>query len=349
MFLCLQEVDSKESQSGLSTTEDLELVCRQKLNTSSVTSLPSISSLMWSHRENRGVYGCHVESRNLGLGLHMPRPEPLRVPVRTLGLHEDPGRRHFNWWWMEGGTDYLIRCRQAYFTPINSESSSPELPLCDCASASPSCSSSSSPPLGSTPSVLFPDIRNKGLWRPDQPSPKLGSAANVVQRIRDVQKDVDYRRGLIAGSRFDATPRAVLDCDICRKSFATPNALAKHKRTTRCRKASERRFNCTECDKVYSTVGALKMHVRTHTLPCRCTVCGKAFSRPWLLQGHMRTHTGERPFECPHCRRAFADRSNLRAHLQTHAEVKRYNCRRCDKTFSRMSLLTKHYDHNCSA
>jgi len=118
-------------------------------------------------------------------------------------------------------------------------------------------------------------------------------------------------------------------------------------------------LTCTYCDKVYISAGALKMHIRTHTLPCRCPHCGKAFSRLWLLRGHLRTHTGERPFHCPDpdCRRAFADRSNLRAHLRTHAfadpgcggdgrttgnRPRRYECSVCGKTFSRMSLLARH-------
>jgi len=104
----------------------------------------------------------------------------------------------------------------------------------------------------------------------------------------------------------------------------------------------DRKLTCRHCGKPYASLGALKMHIRTHTLPCRCQLCGKAFSRPWLLQGHLRTHTGERPFACPQCGRAFADRSNLRAHLQTHAELKKYACDGCTKTFSRLSLLVKH-------
>ncbi|TRY72928.1 hypothetical protein DNTS_008326 [Danionella cerebrum] len=101
-------------------------------------------------------------------------------------------------------------------------------------------------------------------------------------------------------------------------------------------------FICKHCTKEYSSLGALKMHIRSHSLPCVCGTCGKAFSRPWLLRGHIRTHTGERPFSCPHCSRAFADRSNLRAHLQTHTQLKRYQCVTCSRSFSRMSLLHKH-------
>ena len=50
---------------------------------------------------------------------------------------------------------------------------------------------------------------------------------------------------------------------------------------------------CPHCDKVYVSVPAFSMHVRTHSQGCKCPYCGKSFSRPWLLQGHIRTHTGK--------------------------------------------------------
>lgn len=136
------------------------------------------------------------------------------------------------------------------------------------------------------------------------------------------------------------------ECETCGKTYATFSGFTKHKQYY-CTPQSKKQFNCKHCEKTYFSLGALKMHIRTHTLPCKCKVCGKAFSRPWLLQGHMRTHTGEKPFKCQHCGRAFADRSNLRAHLQTHSDVKKYCCKRCDKTFSRMSLLVKHEESAC--
>ncbi|CAH1391889.1 unnamed protein product [Nezara viridula] len=146
----------------------------------------------------------------------------------------------------------------------------------------------------------------------------------------------------------ETSPR--YQCNFCNKSYSTYSGLSKHQQfhcSANEESAAKKTFSCKHCDKIYVSLGALKMHIRTHTLPCKCKLCGKAFSRPWLLQGHIRTHTGEKPFTCQHCNRAFADRSNLRAHLQTHSEVKKYSCPTCSKTFSRMSLLTKHTDGGC--
>ncbi|XP_045114849.1 protein snail homolog Sna-like [Portunus trituberculatus] len=162
----------------------------------------------------------------------------------------------------------------------------------------------------------------------------------------DVTSDSDACRR--SNAEVSSGREARYSCTDCGKSYSTYSGLSKHKQF-HCAALGAKSFACKHCEKVYTSLGALKMHIRTHTLPCKCQLCGKAFSRPWLLQGHIRTHTGEKPFQCPQCDRCFADRSNLRAHLQTHADVKKYACSTCHKTFSRMSLLNKHTEAACPA
>jgi snail 2 len=168
---------------------------------------------------------------------------------------------------------------------------------------------------------------------------KSTSSANILQKLKTEPAPREKQNG---------APR--YQCPDCGKSYSTYSGLSKHQQF-HCPAAegnqAKKSYVCKYCEKVYASMGALKMHIRTHTLPCKCHLCGKAFSRPWLLQGHIRTHTGEKPFSCQHCHRAFADRSNLRAHLQTHSDVKKYSCTSCSKTFSRMSLLTKHCEGGC--
>lgn len=84
-------------------------------------------------------------------------------------------------------------------------------------------------------------------------------------------------------------PRQRMKCTGVMAHISPPEEEERETRVTAARPA----FLCKHCPKEYTSLGALKMHIRSHTLPCVCTTCGKAFSRPWLLRGHIRTHTGK--------------------------------------------------------
>ncbi|XP_071082514.1 transcriptional repressor scratch 1-like [Haliotis cracherodii] len=135
-------------------------------------------------------------------------------------------------------------------------------------------------------------------------------------------------------------------CVDCGKRYSTSSNLARHRQTHRSVNDKKAR-KCPHCEKVYVSMPAYSMHVRTHNQGCECPYCGKKFSRPWLLQGHIRTHTGEKPFACQKCGKAFADKSNLRAHIQTHSTEKPYVCGRCGKAFALKSYLYKHEESSC--
>lgn len=208
---------------------------------------------------------------------------------------------------------------------------------------------------------------------------------------------IPHLLGQVAAPDENTRPSKIcFECNNCGRSYVTKTGLQRHQNQCCSRMSgsipsspesmdpddhvtspspnnsnASRQYTCHVCAKIYYSMSALKMHIRTHTLPCKCNICGKAFSRMWLLNGHLRTHTGisslfiwnfnvpilasnfviskgEKPFACRVCQRAFADRSNLRAHMQTHSEIKRYRCSDCGKTFSRMGLLTKHVHSGCA-
>ena len=82
----------------------------------------------------------------------------------------------------------------------------------------------------------------------------------------------------------------------------------------------EKKFQCQECPKNFTTKNQLKHHMNIHLglKPYSCTVCNKGFTQPTHLNIHMRTHDGSRPYMCSICGKTFTIASNMKKHLAIH-------------------------------
>ncbi|KAM8715078.1 hypothetical protein ACLKA7_002171 [Drosophila subpalustris] len=103
-------------------------------------------------------------------------------------------------------------------------------------------------------------------------------------------------------------------------------------------------WECQDCLKCFTTIGALRIHKLIHTgeLPHKCNYCDKRFRTPGQVRVHQRRHTGEKPFKCKVCSLDFTHRETLISHLSRHIGMKRYKCYGCDKNFVVVSGLRAH-------
>jgi KRAB domain-containing zinc finger protein len=141
------------------------------------------------------------------------------------------------------------------------------------------------------------------------------------------------------------TGETPFQCPVCPRAFRSTSLRNNHVKTHSEEKES---FNCTECDKCYDNLPALKKHMPVHTKEkqFKCKVCGKRLSSWKNRVLHMQTHTREKHFKCPECKRVFVDSLTLLRHLKSHTgELSVLHTNRC-ASFTGF-VLQVHF--NCNA
>ena len=83
---------------------------------------------------------------------------------------------------------------------------------------------------------------------------------------------------------------------------------------------TEKKFECVECLKCFTTKLQLKHHMNIHLglKPYVCETCNKSFTQPTHLKIHQRVHDGSKPYMCSVCGKRFAIASNMRKHQAIH-------------------------------
>ena len=99
---------------------------------------------------------------------------------------------------------------------------------------------------------------------PPPPLPPQTSSADVAASVPKFTHPV-FKNSENKGKSRANKPFACLEC---KKSFSTQSGYAKH-RQLHCDDRIPKSFSCKYCAKGYTSLSALKMHIRTHTLPCR--------------------------------------------------------------------------------
>ena len=105
--------------------------------------------------------------------------------------------------------------------------------------------------------------------------------------------------------------------------------------------------SCEICDKTFSTVQALKMHIEAvhqGLKKYKCIKCGKSFGHAGSLKKHNETvHEGLKNYKCNKCGKAFGDFGNFKRHNKIiHEGMKKYKCCKCDKSFGQAVNLKRH-------
>ena len=100
-------------------------------------------------------------------------------------------------------------------------------------------------------------------------------------------------------------------CRICHQAFAERGHLRQHavkshpedhREAIGAITEADRTHVCDTCGRGYTTLGALRMHMRIHTGDVmQCSFCDKTYVNRALLEQHLRTHTREKAFECRQC------------------------------------------------
>lgn len=108
--------------------------------------------------------------------------------------------------------------------------------------------------------------------------------------------------------------------------------------------ASERRYKCGECGKLYKTIGHVREHMRAHSdeRPYHCSKCDRSYKTKNALQVHERIHGDEKPYVCHYCPRSFREKGSLVRHIRHHTGEKPYKCSKCGRGFAEHGTLNRH-------
>ena len=132
-------------------------------------------------------------------------------------------------------------------------------------------------------------------------------------------------------------------CNMCSKAFVSSSRLTRHMSTVH---STIHDQQCPTCNKMFSSVGAMKKHTREHNEgPYQCEVCERWWLTKETYNTHMRLHfgrTSSKVFVCVFCNMGFFQMLEVDDHYKSHAENTTFRCMHCEKSFDKREDLVTH-------
>uniref|UniRef100_A0A2A4K6K7 Protein krueppel n=1 Tax=Heliothis virescens TaxID=7102 RepID=A0A2A4K6K7_HELVI len=141
---------------------------------------------------------------------------------------------------------------------------------------------------------------------------------------------------------FKLTDGEILNCALCTSTFETFKMLLQHMN------GHYRNYVCEICDLGFINKHKLRNHKRTHEVGnFNCSFCDKIFTtRVRKLCHEKYTHNSGARYttNCPHCDQSFTSyyRRNRHMAIDHNTVAATYKCNVCDKSFILKSKLTSH-------
>ncbi|XP_052069588.1 oocyte zinc finger protein XlCOF6-like [Mytilus californianus] len=132
-------------------------------------------------------------------------------------------------------------------------------------------------------------------------------------------------------------------CEVCGHKFLSPSELDAHSI-----KHEKQVFECSLCNKKYSTHKLLERHEKIHTgnydRPVTCHLCHKFFFRLSVLKRHIKEVHSNTTYSCDICGSKTKSEKNLKLHhKRIHSGEKKFDCTICGKKFNLKNCLDDHF------
>ena len=140
----------------------------------------------------------------------------------------------------------------------------------------------------------------------------------------------------------DAEEKKPFNCTHCDKKFSTKSKLRKHLRYHNLKNIT---YECPICNQIFPKKIDLKRHLE-EVHEGKCPECNTKFSHVYELINHVQLgHEGKKPHNCSLCKKSFAKKSYLKNHTKfVHEGRKPHKCSHCGTSFSKRGKLKRHFD-----